>query len=302
MTDATPWKIDNREVRVTHLDELQWPDDGLTKRDLLEYYQAIAPVMLPHFKDRPVTLQMFYDGIGKRGIYRREAPKSAPDWLREAPYTTATDGHTIQVPLIDDTAGLIWFANAGAIEFHLWSSHLPKLDEPDRIVIDLDPGDEANFAMVLDAAIALNEAFITLGLESFPKTSGKRGIHVYLPLATGYDFETVREWVEQLAIKLADKHPTLLAPSHGSTHSGRLVTVDHAQNSIGRNTAAPYTLRAVPGAPASIPLTWDEIRTKKIRPEHFTIHTVPDRVKKLGDLFAPVLAAGPKLPNLDELQ
>lgn len=298
MTDETFWKTGDRDVKVTHLDELQWPDEGLTKRDLLEYYQAMAPTMLPHFKDRPVTLQMFYDGAGKRGIYRREAPKSAPDWLRETPYTTATDGHTVQLPLIDDAAGLIWFANAGAIEFHLWSSHVPKLDEPDRIVIDLDPGDEADFAMALDAAIVLNETLATFGLENFPKTSGKRGMHVYLPLATGYDFETVREWVEQLAVMLAKEHPKLLAPSHGSTHSGKLITVDHAQNSIGRNTAAPYTLRAAPGAPASTPLTWDEVRAKKLRPADFTIHTVPDRVKKLGDLFAPVLGKGPKLPEL----
>ena len=298
MTDAAHWKIDDRDVNVTHLDELQWPDEGLTKRDLLEYYQAVAPLMLPHAKDRPVTLQMFYDGAGKRGIYRREAPKSAPDWLREAPYTTATDGHTIQVPLIDDTAGLIWFANAGALEFHLWSSRVPRLDEPDRVVIDLDPGDEADFAMVLDAAAVLHDTLAGLGLEAFPKTSGKRGMHVYLPLAPGYDFETVREWVEQLAIKLAGEHPNLLAPSHGSTHSGKLITVDHAQNSIGRNTAAPYTLRAVAGAPVSTPVAWDEVRSKKIRPEQFTLRTVPKRVKQLGDLLAPVLTPGPKLPPL----
>jgi bifunctional non-homologous end joining protein LigD len=298
MAEEDIWTIDGHEIKVTHLDEAQWPDEGITKRDALEYYRAVAPVMLPHLKDRPLSLQMFYEGTGRPGRYRRELPKSAPEWLRGAPYTTATDKHTIQVPLIDDEAGLIWFANAGALEFHLWSSHVPKLDEPDRVVIDLDPGDEADFALVLDAAIVLQETLDGLGLKAYPKTSGGDGLHLFAALAPGYDFKTVREWVEQLAVTLAGEHPNLLASSHGSTHRGNLITIDHAQNSIGRNTAAPYTLRARPGAPVSTPLSWDEVRAKKLRPSNFTLHTVPDRIKKLGDLFQPLLKKGAKLPDL----
>jgi bifunctional non-homologous end joining protein LigD len=285
-------------VKVTSLDEPQWPDEGITKRDVLEYYRAVAPVMLPHLKDRPLSLQMFYEGAGKPGRYRRELAKSAPDWLRGAPYTTATDKHTIQVPLIDDEAGLIWFANAGALEFHLWTSRAPELDEPDRVVIDLDPGDEADFAMVLDAAIVLQQTLDNLGLNVYPKTSGGDGLHLFAALAPGYDFKRVREWVEQLAVTLAGEHPNLLAPSHGSTHRGKLVTIDHAQNSIGRNTAAPYTLRARPGAPVSTPLSWDDVHGKKIRPADFTLRTVPARIQKLGDLFQPLLTKGAKLPDL----
>jgi bifunctional non-homologous end joining protein LigD len=296
MSNETTWTIDNREIELTNLDRVLWPDEDITKQDVLEYYRAIAPVMLPHFKDRPVTFRMFYSGIAGPGIYRREAPKSAPDWLREAPYTTVTDAHTIDVPLIDDTSGLLWYANSGALEFHVWSSHLPDLDAPDRVVIDLDPGDEADFGMVLDAAIAVNAKLDDLGLEGFPKTSGGAGLHVWLPLAGGFDFETVREWVEELAVRLAADHPGLIAPAHGSTHTGKLVTIDHAQNSIGRNTAAPYTLRAKPGAPISTPLTWDEVRKKKIRPEDFTIRNVARRIKRSGDLFAPVLGKGKPLP------
>ncbi|MGH2550892.1 MAG: non-homologous end-joining DNA ligase [Thermomicrobiales bacterium] len=299
MADAATWTIDDREVSLTHLDRVLWPGEGITKQDVVEYYRAIAPVMLPHFKDRPVTLRMFHDGISGPGIYRREAPKTAPAWLRRAQYTTVTDAHTIEVPLIDDGAGLIWFANAGAIEFHLWSSHLPELDEPDRVVIDLDPGNEADFAIVLDAALVVSAKLDDLGLTGFPKTSGGHGLHIYLPLAKGYDFETVREWVEELAIRLAADHPGLIAPAHGSTHTGKLVTIDHAQNSIGRNTAAPYTIRARPGAPVSTPLNWDEVRAKKLRPEDFTIRNVAKRVDRLGDLFAPVLGKGKTLPQWD---
>ncbi|CAN5396098.1 non-homologous end-joining DNA ligase [soil metagenome] len=299
MANAATWTIDGREVSLTHLDRVLWPDEGITKLDVIEYYRAIAPVMLPHLKDRPVTLRLFHEGISGPGIYRREAPKFAPDWLRRTHYTTVTDAHTIELPLIDDSAGLIWFANTGVIEFHLWSSHLPELDEPDRVVLDLDPGEEADFAMVLDAALVVRAKLDSLGLAGFPKTSGGRGLHIYLSLAPGYEFETVREWVEELAVRLATDHPGLIAPAHGSTHTGKLVTIDHAQNSIGRNTAAPYTIRARAGAPVSTPLTWDEVRKKKLRPEDFTISNVAKRVDRVGDLFAPVLGKSEPLPPWD---
>jgi bifunctional non-homologous end joining protein LigD len=300
MAEDEIWTIDGHEVKITHPDEVQWPEEGITKRDVLEYYRAVAPVMLPHLKDRPLSLQMFYEGVGKPGRYRRELPKTAPEWLRGAPYTTATDKHTIDVPLIDNEAGLIWFANGGALEFHLWSSHAPELDEPDRVVIDLDPGNEADFALVLDAALVVQNALEELGLNPCAKTSGGDGLHLSAALAPGYDFKTVREWVEQLAMKLAGEHPNLIAPSHGATHRGKLITIDHAQNSVGRNTAAPYTLRARPGAPVSTPLSWDEVRTGKLRPADFTLRTVPARIKKIGDLFAPVLKKGAKLPALPD--
>lgn len=299
MANETTWTIDDRDVHLTSLDRVLWPDEGVTKQDVLEFYRAIAPVMLPHLKDRPITFRMFHSGIEGPGIYRREAPKSAPNWLRQAPYTTVTDAHEIDLPLIDDAAGLLWYANSGALEFHAWSSHLPDLNAPDRVVIDLDPGDEADFAMVLDAALVVNAKLDDLGLTGFPKTSGGRGLHVYMPIAGGYDFETVREWVEELAVRLAADHPTLIAPAHGSTHTGTLITIDHAQNSIGRNTAAPYTLRAAPGAPVSAPLTWDEVRKKKLKPGDFTLRKMPKRIDRLRDLFAPVLQPGPRLPPLD---
>jgi bifunctional non-homologous end joining protein LigD len=167
------------------------------------------------------------------------------------------------------------------------------------VVLDLDPGEEADFAMVLDAALVVNAELDRLGLTGFPKTSGGRGLHIYLPLAAGYDFETVRDWVEELAVRLAADHPSLIAPAHGSTHTGKLITIDHAQNSIGRNTAAPYTIRARPGAPVSIPLSWDDVRKKKLRPDDFTIRNVAKRVARNGDLFAPVLGNGKPLPLWD---
>jgi bifunctional non-homologous end joining protein LigD len=247
--------------------------------------------------DRPVTPIVFPRGINGPSYYRRERPDTAPDWVRSAEYQTATDKHLIRVLLIDDEAGLIWLANSGAIEVHLWGARLPDLAEPDMVVFDLDPGDEATFDDVLRAAGILHERLDQLGLRSYPKTSGGQGLHVFLPLAPGHTFEAVRDWVRQLAEELAAAHPTLIAVSHGPTHRGRLVTVDHAQNSIGRNTAAPYTVRALPGAPVSAPLTWKEVTDGQLRPADLTLKTVPGRVKKMGDLFAPVLARDQRLPE-----
>ena len=295
-SSSTTWKLAGRQVRVTSLEKPYWPADGLRKGDLLTYYRDMAPVLLPYLADRPITPVVYPRGITGPRYYRRERPDSAPDWVRSAAYQTATDQHLLQVLLIDDEAGLIWLANSGAIEVHLWGAHLPDLAEPDMVVFDLDPGDEATFDDVLQAAAILHERLEQLGLRGYPKTSGGAGLHVFLPLAPGHVFEAVRDWVRTLAEELEAAHPKLIAVSHGPTHRGKHVTIDHAQNSIGRNTAAPYTVRALPGAPVSAPLTWKEVAAGKLSPADLTIRTVPARLKKLGDLFAPVLARDQHLP------
>jgi bifunctional non-homologous end joining protein LigD len=295
-SSPTTWTVAGREIRVTSLDKPYWPDDGLTKGDLLTYYREMAPVLLPYLAERPVTPRVYPRGIDGASYYRRERPEKAPEWLRGAEYETATDGHHIQVLLVDDAAGLLWLANSGAIELHIWGAHLPDLSEPDLVVFDLDPGEAASFADVLRAASLLHERLDDLGLRGYPKTSGGDGLHVFLPLASGHTFERVRDWVRQLAEELEAAHPKLIAVSHGPTHRGRRVTIDHAQNSVGRNSAAPYTVRARPGAPVSTPLTWQEIADGKVHPGDLTFKSVPRRVKKLGDLFAPVLAGDQRLP------
>jgi bifunctional non-homologous end joining protein LigD len=296
-SSSTTWELAGRAVRVTSLEKPYWPKDGLTKGDLLEYYRELAPTLLPYFAERPVTTKLYPRGIDGPSYYRRERPEKAPEWLRGAEYETATDGHTIQVLLVDDAAGLIWLANSGAIELHVWGAHLPDLSEPDMVVFDLDPGEAATFGDVLRAATVLHECLDRLGLRGYPKTSGGDGLHVFLPLAPGHTFEQVRDWVKGLAEELEAAHPKLIAVSHGPTHRGSRVTVDHAQNSVGRNSAAPYTVRARPGAPVSTPLTWDEVEDGKVRPGDLTITTVPARVRQLGDVFAPVLAGDQRLPG-----
>lgn len=291
-------QLGERELEISRPDALYWPEAGITKADLLGYYHELAPVMLPYLTNRPATFRVCPGGIEKHCFYRRDLPASAPDWLSSVDYVPGTTGEAIRLPLIDDVAGLVWFANTGAIEVHLWASTATALDTPDQVIFDLDPGDGIGFAEALRAALLVRDALGELGLECYAKTSGGLGVHLYVPIAAGTPYDTVRTWVKQFADNLVDAHPDLIAVPRRTTHLGSHVTVDYAQNSMGRNTAAPYTVRARPGAPVSTPLTWDEVAAGKVRPEDFTLRTVPARVRRHGDPFAPVLAGGQRLPEL----
>ncbi|HEX3723536.1 MAG TPA: non-homologous end-joining DNA ligase [Nitrolancea sp.] len=283
------WEIEGRDIQVTSLDKLYWPDDGLTKGDALGYYRQMAETMLPYLRKRPLTFRVFPRGTSGPGYWRREQADSTPDWLRSVAYQPGSQKNEIQVPLIDDVAGLIWQADHSAIEFHQWLSRADKLERPDWAVFDLDPGEDVAFAQVLEAAVHVRDALSQSGLTAFAKTSGGVGLHLFVPLERRQSYEDAREWVHRIATKLADQYPELIATASGGTHRGARVTIDHAQNSIARNTIAPYSLRARPGAPVSTPLNWDEVESGMVRPEQFTLRTVPQRVEKDGDPWADAL-------------
>ncbi|MBN9012781.1 MAG: non-homologous end-joining DNA ligase [Rhizobiales bacterium] len=287
-------------VEFTNLEKVLWPDEGVTKGDLLDYFRSTASAFLPHFRDRPVTMRVYPRGIDQPSFYRRELPEGAPASIRRVAYETATDRHKVELPIIDTLDDALALANAGAIEFHLWASRAPRLDKPDVAIFDLDSGDAAPFDRILAAAAILETELSALNLRSCPKTSGGKGMHVYVPIEPSHEFDDVRAWVEAFARHLAMRHPAHFSLAKGGTHRDELVTIDYAQNSIGRNTAAPYTVRARPGAPVSTPLSWDEVRHGGIVPLDFTLRTVPNRIEKLGDLFAPVLARDQRLPPLSE--
>lgn len=293
---AEKWQLDGHAVPVTHLDKLYWPAAGVTKGDMLRYYLQVAPTLLPHMRERPATVRVYPDGIPGESYYQRDRSARAPKWLRGVAYQPKTAAAEVRLMLVDSSAGLIWLANAGSVEFHLWASHLPDLDMPDYAIFDLDPGAEAPFSQVLTAALRLRDALDQTHMRGYPKTSGGRGLHVYVPLAAGYTFDDVRAWVKRQAEQLAARYPDLIAVAHGATHRGDQVTVDYAQNSIARNTAAPYTLRADPTEPrVSSPLTWDEVVAGGLQPADFTPQVALERIQRLGDLFAPVLAAGQQI-------
>ncbi len=291
------WQLGSQAVQVSHLDKIYWPQVKFTKGDMLHYYRQIAQVALPYFKDRPVTLRMFPEGVTGVSYYLRDCPDSAPDWLRRVEYRPKTVKHSVALPLIDNAAGLIWFANEGAIEFHLWSAQVPDLSQPDQAIFDLDPGETASFQEVREAALWLHDQLEQAGVRGYPKTSGGGGLHIYVPLAAGYTFERVRTWVKTVGEQLATAYPQLIALAHGSTHRGGHVTIDPGQNSIGRNTAAPYTLRASTAHPTvSTPLSWEELDSGSIHPDDLTPQVVLERVQRLGDLFAPVLHTHQHMP------
>jgi bifunctional non-homologous end joining protein LigD len=298
-TPAETWHLDNQMVQVTHLEKVYWPQTGFTKGDVLEYYRQIASVLLPYLEDRPVTLRMYPQGAEGTSYYLRDCPADAPQWLRRVTYQPKTLKHPVPLPLIDAAAGLLWFANQGAIEFHLWGSRIPDLTRPDLAIFDLDAGSTASFDAVREAALRLHDALEQAGVRGYPKTSGGGGLHIFVPIAPGSTFERVRQWVKAIGNELASNYPNLITPARGATHQGGRVTVDYAQNSLGKNTAAPYTLRAHPDHPTvSTPLIWQELDAGTIHPASFTPQVVLERVSRMGDLFSPVLLADQRIDDL----
>jgi bifunctional non-homologous end joining protein LigD len=297
MTSSETWSLDDQSINVTDLEKVYWPKEGLTKGDVLAYYRELAPVILPYLKDRPVTIKVFPKGIEGESFYRRDVAAKKPAWLNTTSYRPASSAKTSRLLLVDDAASLIWLANRGAIEFHFWLSRTSNLNEPDLAVFDLDPGDQAGFRDVLTAALRLRDLLAKKDLTGYPKTSGGKGLHVILPLGPRHVFEGVRTWVKGIAESLADEYPDLIAVAHGGTHRGTHVTIDHAQNAIARNLAAPYTLRGSPSALVSAPISWGEIEDGKVNPEMINLNTVQERLQKVGDLFAPLNQQRYSLPK-----
>ncbi len=297
------WQVEGHAIPVIHLEKLFWTEAGFTKQDMLRYYLRIALVALPHFRDRPVTLRVFPEVASGASFYQRERPRYAPSWLAGAVYhlrtgdSSATAPRAITTPLINGAASLIWLANGGCVEFHLWSARAPHLDLPDQAISDLDPGENVPFSKVLEAGLRLREYLERQGIASYVKTSGGQDLHIYAPLAPVHTYLDVRRWVKDAAQQLAADYPALVAVARGATHRGDNVTIDYAQNSIGRNTAAPYTIRAGASNPwVSTSLSWDEIAAGSIRPDDLTPDGVLERVQRYGDLFAPALLANQRLP------
>jgi bifunctional non-homologous end joining protein LigD len=287
------WNVGEYKLQITHPNKIYWPKEGYTKLDILQYYMDMAPILLPYFKERPVTIHYFPKGIEEFSFYKRnfEDEEEDENLFHTISYEEISQDKTIRVPLIDTAAGLLFFASKGGIEFHLWSSKVPNYSYPDIAIFDFDVNENVAFEKVLQAASYLNEFLNSMGLKSYPKTTGGSGLHVYLPIVPEYSFKEVREWVKSISDTLAKKYPDLITTQRKSrkTHISDKVTVDYLQNVISRNTAAPYTVRAYPNAPVSTPLTWKEVKKGGFRPKDFNIKTIPKRVEKLGDLFSEVL-------------
>jgi len=289
-----PVEIDGRTFSVGNLDKVLWPADGYTKADLMRYYLAVGPYLLPHLADRPLVFTRYPDGISGPSFYQKDIPAGAPGWVRTFPYRAAT-GRVLDFVLCPDRATLAWVASQACIEIHPWLSRTGTLDCPDWAVFDLDPAPPATFADALPLAFALRRVLGELGLSSVPKTTGAAGIHIYVPLAPGYTYRQVREFVRRVAMAMKRAFPARVTLERSVDKRGGHVYIDYLQNVRGKTLVAPYGVRPSPGAPVSTPVTWDELRT--VDPSRFTIVTVPRRVMDRGDLFAAALAHSGWIPG-----
>ena len=280
-----------RELRLRNLDKPFWPEEGITKGDLLAYYRDVAEVLVPHLRGRPFTMKRYPDGWKGGHFFQKQAPSHMPDWIRRAPFPASTrEGETkvIDYAIVDDELALLWMVNMGCIDLHVWSSREDKPERPDWVMFDLDPAEGATFEDVIEVAKLVKETLDLLELEGFPKTSGSRGIHVLVPIARRHTFAEAREFASIVAGALARAHPGLVT-TEWSKRKRRGVLVDANQNGPGKTNASVYSVRPRAGAPVSAPLRWEEV-VPGLDLASFTMGEVLDRVARDGDLFAGVLA------------
>jgi bifunctional non-homologous end joining protein LigD len=285
-----------RRLKLSNLDKPFWPEEGITKGELLAYYRDVAPVLVPHLRRRPFTMKRYPDGWQGKSFFQKQAPSHMPEWIERAPFPASTrDGEkrVIDYALVDDELALLWMVNMGCIDMHAWASRVDRPDRPDWVMFDLDPSDDAGFGEVIEVALLVRQALEVLELESVPKTSGSRGIHVLVPVTRRHGFDDVREFAGIIAGALARAHPGLVT-TEWTRAKRRGVLVDANQNGPGKTTASVYSVRPRAGAPVSTPLRWDEVKPG-LETAAFTMDVVLDRVAREGDLFARVLEGGQSL-------
>jgi len=285
-------------VKLSNLDKPFWPDEGITKGDLLEYYAAVAPVLVPHLRDRPFTMRRYPDGAFGKAFFQKDAPKHMPDWIpryraevstRESP----RQRRWIEAPLVNEEAAVLWMVNMGCIDMNAWYSRTDRPDRPDFVLFDLDPSPDVGFAETVEVALIVKAALDGLGLVAFPKTSGADGMHVLVPIERRHTYEDTREFAEIVAGAIARAHPGL-ATTTWSKAKRRGVLIDANQNGWGKTIASVYSVRPKPGAPVSTPLRWSEVKAG-LDPRAFTMDVALGRIERHGDLFAGVLTTRQRL-------
>jgi bifunctional non-homologous end joining protein LigD len=282
--------VAGKEVRLTNLRKVFWPALGLTKGDLLQYYADVADALLPHIRDRAMVMKRYPHGASGEFFFMKRAPEPRPAWIRTCAIDHGSKG-VIDFPVIDDLASLLWVINLGCIDLNQWYARCDAVNQPDYVHFDLDPGQGAGFDRVLETALIVQDALDTLKMKSLAKTTGSKGLHVYVPIVRGPDQKQVWTFAKALAVELAGRHPKLMTAQYrvANRPHGR-VLVDYNQNAWGHTLASIYSPRPRPDATVSTPVTWPEV-ARGVRIEDFTIANVPARVAKLGDLWKPLLAA-----------
>lgn len=288
----------DRPITFSNVDKVFFPEEGFTKGDLIQYYASVAPLLLPHLAGRPLSMSRYPNGIHGQSFYEKRAPGHQPDWMRTTPVDSDSQGGVIDFLLADSAEALMWFANMGCVEFHPFHSTADDLDKPTYAIFDFDPAEGSSWEQVTAGAKLLELALGQLGLVGYPKLSGSRGLHVYVPLDPVHSHSRVRRFVGEVGEYLAAANPADITMEWDKPKRKGKVFVDHNRNASGQTVASVYSVRPRRGAPVAIPLKWDEVG--KVANGDFTIVNVWDRLQRHGDLFAPVVRGGQTLDAAEE--
>ena len=307
MSAPTIVEVEGHNLKLTNLDKVLYPATGFTKGQVVDYYARVAPVLVPHLTDRPLTMKRYPSGVGEdqEFFFEKNAPKHRPDWVKTAPVWSEGNQRTMQFLLANDLPTLIWIANLASIELHPSLSRAPDIGTPTMIVFDLDPGPPANIVQCCQVGLWVRQIFDHFGLQSFPKTSGSKGLQIYVPLNTKTSYEQTKPVAHAIARLLEQEHPDLVVSDMKKAIRTNKVLVDWSQNDQHKTTIAVYSLRAREHRSVSTPVSWEEVeqtvKKKDAGRLMFEAKDVLARVEKGGDLFEPVLRLKQKLPQLSGL-
>jgi bifunctional non-homologous end joining protein LigD len=289
-------EVGSRTIEVANLDDVIFPNEGITQGDLIDIYRRLADKMLPHLEGRPLTMQRFPDGIQNEGFYQRKAPDYFPDWITRVSVEVGKDGERQPEVICDSEATLVYLVDQGLVTPHVWLSRADRLRYPDKLIFDLDPPD-SDFKPVRLAAKLLHDFVDDLGLVPYVMTTGSRGAHVVVPLDRSADFDTVRSFARDLVGLLADREPDSLTREMRKTKRGDRLFLDYLRNSYGQNCVAPYAVRAMPGAPVATPLDWDELSDPDLHSQSYTVKNI---LRRLGQKEDPWKEIGRHARSLSE--
>jgi bifunctional non-homologous end joining protein LigD len=281
-------KVEGHTLKLSNLDKIFWPEQNITKGDLINYYRSMHKYVLPYLKDRPESLKRNPNGIRDYGFFHKDAGQGAPAWVKSINIYSESSKKDVDYIICNDQATLAYLNNLGCIELNPWNSKVSRLDNPDYLVMDLDPSDKSEFDHVVEAALAIKEILDGAGVSSYCKTSGASGLHVYVPMGGEYTYDQIKLFAELIAQRTNNLLPSTTTLERTLTKRKGKIYLDHLQNRKGQTLACAYSVRPIPGAGVSTPLEWKEVKAG-LKPTDFNMFNILKRVEKKGDLFGPVL-------------
>jgi bifunctional non-homologous end joining protein LigD len=298
--------VEGRRVSLSNLDKVLYPETGFTKGQVIDYYVRVAPVLLPHLADRPLTLKRYPNGVSEMYFYEKNCPRHRPEWVSTAPIWSEGNHRWMEYCIVQNLPTLVWAANLASLELHTSLSSASAMPHPLSMVFDLDPGEPANIVQCCQVALWIRDAFSHFGLKTFAKTSGSKGLQIYVPLNSGVSYDETKPIAHKLALSLERVHPELVVSDMKKSIRNGKVLVDWSQNDVHKTTVSVYSLRARPHPTVSTPVTWAEVgrclESADPASIEFTAPQVLERVERHGDLFAPLVSLHQQLPEVDQIE